>query len=197
VTLRPVYTCASSGQAFFWCILEISEPWATRNCGFEVLTKSKFMNGLQCDVCSGWPAISLSVCPHQMSLPRHISNQGHEVDLLAKDCILTASISLPVAFMDTINKTKAQLGEGAPYFRLDSKLMICIPSGCPGPDGKSGWELIEVKSSTEVKLNTIRVAFQDTAVRKRGFLSPNAVSAESTASTCGKAPSTRRNSSSR
>ncbi len=137
----------------------------------RLLTKSKFMNGLQCD------RLLWTVCNQPKTLPspdvvsQHIFEQGHEVDLLAKKLHPDGVDISAVSFTDTINKTKADLGRGKPTFQaafkagdLYAEVDILVP------DGHGRWGLVEVKSSTEVKPEHYPdVAFQRYCCEKAGL----------------------------
>lgn len=137
----------------------------------RLLTKSKFMNGLQCH------RLLWTVCNQPRSLPptgivsQHIFEQGHEVDELGKKLYPEGVDIAAVSFADTINKTKAQLGKSRPIFQagfkvadLYSRVDVLLPCG------NGEWELVEVKSSTEVKPEHYPdVAFQRHCCQKTGL----------------------------
>lgn len=123
----------------------------------KLLTKTKYLNGLQCY------RLLWMECNQPKSLPRpdavsqHIFEQGHDVDQLAKRLYpegvdIVADGKRPVF--------QAGFNAGNLYSRVD----ILLPG-----DG-SNWELIEVKSSTEVKAEHYPdVAFQRYCCQKAGL----------------------------
>lgn len=137
----------------------------------RLLTKSKYMNGLQC------PRLLWMACNQPESLPavdivsQHIFDQGHEVDELAK-ILYQNGIDVPTdSFIGNIRETKEHLDKGRPLFQggfradnLYSRVDILHPD-CEGQ-----WELVEVKSSTEVKPEHYPdVAFQRYCCQKAGL----------------------------
>ncbi len=137
----------------------------------RLLTKTKYLNGLQCHRLL-WMAFNQpESLPAIDIVSQHIFGQGNEVDKLAKKLYPTGVNIAAVSFVDTINKTRAQLDKGRPIFQAGfkagdsySRVDILLPGG------NGGWELVEVKSSTQVKPEHYPdVAFQRYCCEKAGL----------------------------
>jgi hypothetical protein len=119
----------------------------------RLLTKTKYMNGLQCPRLL-WVAFNQSeTLPETDIVSQHVFDQGHEVDELGKK-LYPNGIDIPTdSFTKNIQNTKEYLGK-------------CILL----PNGKGAWELVEVKSSTEIKPEYYPdVAFQRYCCQKAGL----------------------------
>jgi hypothetical protein len=102
---------------------------------------------------------------------QHIFDQGHEVDELGKK-LHPGGIDIPTdSFNKNIQLTKEYLSSYKPLFQagfkaadLYSRVDILVP------DGKGAWEIVEVKSSTEIKDEHYPdVAFQRYCCQKAGL----------------------------
>lgn len=135
-----------------------------------LLTKSKYMAGLQC------PKYLWTIFNDKGKIPEHDKNtlhmfeQGHLIGELAKK-LFPGGIDVPaMPFMDNINKTKELISSGKvlfePGFMIDNlfaRADVLVPV-------KDEWDLIEVKSSTRVKEEHIEdVAFQKLCYEKSGL----------------------------
>jgi hypothetical protein len=137
----------------------------------RLLTKTKYMNGLQC------PRLLWIAFNQPGSLPatdivsQHIFDQGHEVDELGKKLYPNGIDITTDSFTKNIQNTNEHLGKGRPIFQagfkaadLYSRIDVLLPNG------KGDWELVEVKSSTEIKPEHYPdVAFQRYCCQKAGL----------------------------
>jgi len=137
----------------------------------KLLTKTKFLSGLRCN------RLLWIVCNQPEDLPavdigtQHIFDQGQEIDELAKKLYPNGIYVSGDSFTDQVRKTREYLGMGRPLFQagfkaadLYSRVDVLLP------DSNGNWELVEVKSSTEVKPEHYPdVAFQRYCCQKVGL----------------------------
>src|ERR1035437_8431714 len=135
----------------------------------RLLSKSRYMNGLQC-LKYLWLIFHE---PDQIPAPdastQHIFDQGHLVGDLAKK-LFPQGIEVPNAsFMGNVKSTRELLSRRRPLFEagfmvngLFSRVDIL------NPNGKDAWDIIEVKSSTSVKNENLQdVGFQKLFCQKK------------------------------
>ena len=137
----------------------------------KLLSKSKYMNGLQC------LKLLWLVCNDPQKVPppdastQRIFDQGHLVGELAKK-LFPNGISIPHDdFMGNLYRTRELLPERRPLFEagimtggLYSRLDILNPAGF------FDWDIVEVKSSTGVKDENLHdVSFQKLCAEKQGL----------------------------
>jgi hypothetical protein len=137
----------------------------------KLLSKSKYMNGLQC-LKLLWLLINEpQKVPGPDASTQRIFDQGHLVGELAKK-LFPGGISIPDAnFKGNLERTRQLLAERKPLFEagflsngLFSRLDIL------NPVGRSQWDIIEVKSSTSVKRENLNdVSFQKLCAEKGGL----------------------------
>ncbi len=135
-----------------------------------LLTKSKYLYGLQC------PRLLWTVFNAPENIPgpdastRHIFDQGQLVGNLAKK-MFPGGIEIPTDdFSGNISGTRKALAEGRPLFEpgflagnLFARPDILLPAG------EKGWDIIEVKSSTQVKdIHLHDVSFQKHCIERSG-----------------------------
>ncbi len=127
-----------------------------------MLSKSRYLNGLQCPRYVWIQFHEPERIPETDPVTQYIFDQGHEVGYLAKK-LFPGGIDVPQeSFTGNIEKTKELLEERKPLFEagiltgnLYSRVDILSPSG------KDEWDICEVKSSTSVKdVHINDVAFQ-------------------------------------
>jgi len=128
----------------------------------QLLSKTKYMNGLQCPRYIWIQFHESERIPETDTVTQYIFDQGHEVGYLAKK-LFPGGIDVPEgSFMGNIEKTKELLKERKPLFEagilagnLYSRVDILYPTG------EDEWDIVEVKSSTSVKdVHIDDVAFQ-------------------------------------
>jgi len=128
----------------------------------KLLSKSKYLNGLQCVKLLWMYCNRPGVFPPVDTATQHVFDQGHLVGELAKS-LFPEGIDIPAEnFIGNINLTRKLLGERKILFeaglmagRLYSRIDILKPAG------QDQWDIIEVKSSASIKeINIHDVAFQ-------------------------------------
>ncbi len=137
----------------------------------RLLSKSKYLNGLQCHKYI-WLLFN---DPRKVSQPdsstQYLFDEGHRVGELAKR-LFPKGIDIPSDdFISNLNQTKELLREKRPLFEpgfyVDgyfSRLDILYPVG------NSIWDIYEVKASTSVKdVNIQDVSFQRYCAQKAGL----------------------------
>jgi len=128
----------------------------------RLLTKSKYLNGLQC------PRYLWIACNEPEKIPepdmatQHIFDQGNLVGELAKK-LFPGGTDVPVDdFMGNIAMTKELLHERRPLFEAGALSgQVYSRADILNPVNDDEWDIIEVKSSTSVKeVNIHDVSFQ-------------------------------------
>jgi len=136
-----------------------------------LLTKSKYMTGLQCPKYLWVTFNDPTRVPPFGPDRQFIFDQGHEVGSIAKRLFL-GGVDIPTEdFNSNIQQTQSLLKQRRPIFEagfLNDDLFARID--ILRPSGNNGWEIIEVKSSTKVKDEHIPdVAFQRHVCEKAGL----------------------------
>ncbi|MFC1980297.1 DUF2779 domain-containing protein [Chloroflexota bacterium] len=118
----------------------------------KLLSKTKYMNGLQCPRLIWIQIHDPGKIPETDPVTQHVFDQGQEVGYLAKKRF-PGGIDIPTEnFMENISNTKNLLMGRKPLFEagiLAGKLYSRID--ILSPDDEEGWDIVEVKSSTSVK----------------------------------------------
>ena len=137
----------------------------------RLLSKSKYMNGLQCPKLLWLIYNDKEKVPGPNEATQAVFDQGHQVGELAKR-LFPGGIDVPCEdFKDNLKQTPKYMAERKPVF--ESGFMVegifCRPDILkPVESGK--WDMVEVKSSTKVKPENIQdVAFQRHVCRKAGL----------------------------
>jgi hypothetical protein len=135
-----------------------------------LLSKSKYLVGLQCPR-HLWIAFNdKGKIPEFDAATQKRFDVGHELEEYAKK-LFPGGIDIPTEdFKENLELTKASLKEGKvlfePAFRIDdlySRGDILVPNG-------DGWDVIEIKSATQVKdVNLHDVSFQKYVYEKCGL----------------------------
>jgi len=129
---------------------------------FNLLSKTKYITGLQCPRLIWIEIHEPEKVPETDPVTQYIFDQGHEVGYLTQK-LFPGGIDVPQDdFMGNIEKTKELLREREPLFEagilagnLYSRVDILAPAG------EDEWNIVEVKSSTNVKdVHINDVAFQ-------------------------------------
>jgi hypothetical protein len=137
----------------------------------RLLSKSKYLNGLQCHKYL-WTSINDSnSIPEPDTEIQYIFDQGHRVGELATKLYPKGIYLDTDDFMDNIWQTKNSLKKRKPLFEagisagsLYSRIDILSPVG------RGKWDIIEVKSSTKLKdINIHDVSFQKLCCEKAGL----------------------------
>lgn len=138
----------------------------------KLLTKSKYMNGLQCLKLLWLVFNDPAKVPEPDDSTQYVFDQGHLVGELAKK-LFPSGINIPHDnFRENINRT-AQLTSGRkPLFEagfMTDKLFCRVDILNPSEDHK--WDIVEVKSSTSIKEENLHdVAFQKYCLQKQGLV---------------------------
>lgn len=127
----------------------------------KLLTKSKYLAGLQCPKLL-WTLINeKEIIPEIDSSTQKIFDTGTQIGILATSLFPDGIKVTENSFMENINETKELLKQNKPLFEagfminnLFSRADILVPNN-------DGWDIIEVKSSTDIKeINIHDVSFQ-------------------------------------
>lgn len=137
----------------------------------KLLTKSKFMAGLQCPRYLWFYVNEPQRLPPPDMVTQHTFDQGHAVGDLAKRLYPGGIDMAGLGFREMLNETTARLRERKPIFeaaiqadQLYARMDILAPSA----DGS--WDIIEVKSGTSIKSENIAdVAFQSYVCTQSGL----------------------------
>ena len=136
----------------------------------KILTKSKYINGLQCPRLLWISVNAKDRLPEVDEAKQKLFDEGHIVGEFAKKLFLEGIDIEDEDFSKNLEETKKLLKENKPLFepaflvdRIYSRADILEPT-------KDGWNIVEVKSSTEVKdVNIQDVAFQKYVYEKAGM----------------------------
>ena len=127
-----------------------------------LLTKSKYLNGLQCPLYLWTQVHNPKELPEPDEATQYRFDEGRKVGELAKT-LFPNGIGIAIEdFSKNLKESTGLLKKKRPLFeaafsadRLYSRADILVPAG------KDGWDIVEVKSSTKVKDTHIQdVAFQ-------------------------------------
>jgi hypothetical protein len=135
-----------------------------------LLTKSKYLYGLQCPKLL-WVAINdKDKLPEPDAATQALFDSGHEVGNLAKK-LFPGGVDIPTStFMGNIKKSKARLRLRKPLFEAGfmAKDVFARADILNPVDG--AWDIIEVKSSTKVKdINLHDLSFQKYCYMRAGL----------------------------
>ncbi len=141
-----------------------------KNRSGKLLTKSKFMAGLQCPRYLWIYVNDPGRIPQPDLVTQHTFDQGHEVGELAKNLFPGGIDMSGLGFREMLSETSARLADRKPIFEAAfqcNQLYARVDILNPTSDG--GWDIVEVKSSTDVKDENIAdVAFQRHVVKSCG-----------------------------
>ncbi|MBK6734474.1 MAG: DUF2779 domain-containing protein [bacterium] len=148
-----------------------------------VISKSKFLSGLQCPLLLWTQYNDRDVIPAPPPSMQYVFDMGHTVGDLAK-LLFPGGVEVPAGagpgdrpdIEATVAVTRAMLQERRPVF--EASFLCDEPAGrryvradvlTPAAGGGQAWDLIEVKSSTRVKeINLWDVAFQAGTIEGAG-----------------------------
>ncbi|TET71656.1 MAG: DUF2779 domain-containing protein, partial [Candidatus Aminicenantes bacterium] len=137
----------------------------------NLLSKSKYLNGLQCPKYLWTVFHEPEKIPEPDAVTQYIFDQGHLVGKIAKR-LFPDGIDVPADdFNGNINQTRELLRQRKPLFEAG----ICIDGlysriDILNPVGKDNWDIIEVKSSNSLKgVNIYDVSFQRLCCEKAGL----------------------------
>jgi hypothetical protein len=137
----------------------------------KFLTKSKFLNGLQCLKLLWLVINSPEKVPQPDEAKQQLFDQGHLVGELAKKLYPAGLEVASDSFLGNLGKTQQLLAERKPLFeagftadRLYCRVDILKPAF------EDRWDIVEVKSGTSVKdENAYDVAFQKKVLQMQGL----------------------------
>lgn len=137
----------------------------------RLLSKSKYLSGLQCRKLLWTQVNEPTVIPTADIVTQHVFDQGHLVGEYARQ-LFPSGIMVPQdGFMENIFATRRLLAERRPLFEagiLSGTLYCRLDILHPVNDDE--WDIIEIKSSTSVKdVHIYDVAFQKHCCRKAGL----------------------------
>jgi len=137
------------------------------------ISKSKYLAGLQCPKLLWTHFHDKAVLPPPDAATQAIFNTGHKVGDLAK-LMWPDGVEVPMNFKDiaqTARDTEALLHKRVPIFEasfLEAGRYVRVDVLVPAADG--AWNLVEVKSSTQVKdVNLHDVAYQYDCLTRAGL----------------------------
>jgi len=136
----------------------------------QLLSKSKYLNGLQCPKYLWIQNNEPERIPETDAITQHIFDQGHLVGELAKR-LFPDGIDIPADdFMDNIKQTEQLLRQRNPLFEAGIMAQsIYSRVDIINPAGEAEWDIIEVKSTTGVKdIHIDDVSFQKYCCEKLG-----------------------------
>lgn len=137
----------------------------------KLLTKSKYLYGIQCPKYL-WVSVHKSeLIPEIKETQQHIFDQGNLVGNLAKS-LYPKGIDIPTRqFGENLKLSKSLLVKRKPLFEAAFSIDgVYSRADILNPVGKDEWDIIEVKSSTDVKdINVHDVSFQKFVYKKAGL----------------------------
>ena len=138
---------------------------------FKLLSKSKYLTGLQCPRLIWIEIHEPEKIPETNPVTQHVFDQGHEVGYLAKKLFPVGIDISTEDFMGNISSTKEWLKERKPLFEagiLAGKIYSRVD--ILSPIGEEEWDIVEVKSSTGVKdVHINDVAYQRYCCNQSGL----------------------------
>ncbi|WP_226846686.1 DUF2779 domain-containing protein [Dehalogenimonas etheniformans] len=139
--------------------------------GGKLLTKSKFMAGLQCPRYLWIYVNDPSRIPQPNLITQHTFDQGHEVGEIAKKLFPGGLDMSNLGFREMLSETSARLTDRKPIFEAAFQCnQLYARVDILNPSGDDGWDIVEVKSATEVKDENIAdVAFQRYVAERCGL----------------------------
>lgn len=128
----------------------------------KLLTKSKFLNGLDADALL-WRSVNApETIPAPEDFQKQIFESGTEVGILAQQYFKNGIDLKNLSFIENIEATKKALAKRQPIFEagfLSDRYFVRVDILEPAPNNK--WNIVEVKSSTKAKkTHTHDLAFQ-------------------------------------
>jgi len=137
----------------------------------KLLSKSKYLAGLQCPKLLWTQVNEPAEMPAPDAAKQFLSDEGHGIGELAHTLFRDGILVPQDDFSQNLKLSREYLSKRLPLFeagfgpgRLYSRLDILVPSG------HDGWDIVEVKGSTEVKdVNIHDVSFQRHCCREDGL----------------------------
>ena len=136
-----------------------------------MLSKSKYLNGLQCPRYLWVLLHELERIPEPDAATQHRFDQGHQVDVLARK-LFPEGIDIPAEdFADNLRQTRELLQRRVPLFQAGFRAgKVYARADILNPAGEDRWDIIEVKSSVSIKPEYYDdVSFQKFCYEKSGL----------------------------
>ncbi|MFC1742121.1 DUF2779 domain-containing protein [Nanoarchaeota archaeon] len=136
-----------------------------------LLTKSKYLNGLQCPKYM-WTAFNdKDKLPEIDEATQYRFDQGHMIGQMAKQWFPDGIDIKEDDFIKNIHETKAALSKRKPVFEAGIRFEdLYSRADILSPVGEDEWDIIEVKSATKVKdVNIHDLSFQKHVYHKFGL----------------------------
>ncbi len=128
----------------------------------KILSKTRYLYGIQCPKLLWVATNQKERLPETDAFTQHVFDQGHLAGQLAQQLFPGGISATATGFMEAINKTRGLLKERKPLFEasvLSGQLFS--RADILRPVNEDEWDIIEVKSSTQVKeINFDDVSFQ-------------------------------------
>ena len=138
---------------------------------YKSLSKSKYLNGLQCRRLL-WVAVNDAArIPEVDEATQSVFDQGHYVGELAQTLFPGGLNVYSSSISENLRETKAALASRKPLFEagFSASRLFCRVD-ILNPAGNAGWDIIEVKSTTEIRDEHLHdVAFQRHCCRLAGL----------------------------
>jgi hypothetical protein len=136
----------------------------------KIISKTRYMSGLQCRKLLWVSTNDKARLPDINASTQSIFDQGHDVGYLAQK-LFPDGIVLSQDYSTNLKATRESLSRRQPLFEAGFNLnRLCCFVDILNPAGEDEWEIIEVKSSTEVKTEHLHdVAFQRHVCRISGL----------------------------
>lgn len=128
-----------------------------------IISKSKYLNGLQCKKLLWYIYNEPEAIPEPDEATQAVFDQGHLVGDYAKKIFPTGvQVDHTGSFEEGLRQTKNLISKRVPVFEAALTYKRCYArADILEPVGADEWDLIEVKSSTELKdVNYFDIGFQ-------------------------------------
>lgn len=127
----------------------------------KLLTKSRYLSGLQCPKLLWTQVNDKGLIPEPDEAQQKIFDVGTQVGVLATKVFPKGVKVSENSFIENLNQSKELLKENKPLFEAGFMINNLFSRADILEPNKDGWDIIEVKSSTEVKdVNIHDVSFQ-------------------------------------
>jgi hypothetical protein len=138
---------------------------------YKSLSKSKYLNGLQCRKLL-WIAVNDAArIPEVDEATQNVFDQGHYVGELAQALFPGGLNVYSTSISENLRETKVALASRKPLFEagFSASRLFCRVD-ILNPAGDTGWDIVEVKSTTEIRDEHLHdVAFQRHCCRLAGL----------------------------
>jgi len=138
---------------------------------YKSLSKSRYLNGLQCGKLLWVSANNYSRLPEVDEATQNVFDQGHYVGELAQALFPGGLSVYSMNIGENLRETKAALASRKPLYEagFSASHLFCRVD-ILNPSGDAGWDIIEVKSTTEIRDEHLHdVAFQLHCCRQSGL----------------------------